>query len=324
MFILIVSPLKSTGASMIFVKRQTESLIKIGVCVKQFFLVSRTSPVLVCYEILRLRREIVSFKPKIIHAQYGTMTSFICVLCSLFTKTRLVITFRGSDLNPSLNVSRIRSIFGGILSQISALFAWQVICVSEQLKSRLWFKRRKAVVIPSGINLLLFCEIPQTQARKRLGISSRNKIVLFNAANFRKVKRFDIAKEVMKIVMGKVRNVELLVLKGAVDPEDVKLYINASDCLLVTSDWEGSPNIVKEAMACNLPVISVDVGDVRERLLEVVPSAVVATQDPLEIADRVVEVLKLGKRSNGREKLKEISEEKIAYKIKMLYESGED
>ena len=320
MNVLFVIPGESAGASMIFVKRQAKSLIQIGVCVKQFFIASRTSPVLVLREGLRLWREIVSSRPEIMHAQYGTVTSFLCTVCALFTNTRLVITFRGSDLNPSTGVSRIRAIFGVILSQISSLYAWQIICVSDQLKSRLWFKKEKAFVIPSGINLQLFCEIPQVQARERLGISTVNKLVLFNASNFRKVKRFDIASEVIKIIRVKGQNAELLVLKGTINPEDVPLYINASDCLLVTSDREGSPNIVKEAMACNLPVISVDVGDVRERLLDVVPSVVVSVQDPLIIAEKVMEVLALGKRSNGREKLEEISEEKVAGKIKMLYE----
>jgi glycosyltransferase involved in cell wall biosynthesis len=94
--------------------------------------------------------------------------------------------------------------------------------------------------------------------------------------------------------------------------------MNAADCLLLTSDWEGSPNVVKEALACNLPVVSVDVGDVRERLERVRPSVIVP-RDSAEIGKAISDILKRGQRSNGRESGNVLSSETVSRRIVSLY-----
>jgi len=86
--------------------------------------------------------------------------------------------------------------------------------------------------------------------------------------------------------------------------EMMPIYLNAADVLLVTSLHEGSPNIVKEAMACNLPVVTVKCGDVSERLENVYPSRVVTSYAPRLIADAIMDVLQSKSKSNGREELK--------------------
>jgi teichuronic acid biosynthesis glycosyltransferase TuaC len=96
-------------------------------------------------------------------------------------------------------------------------------------------------------------------------------------------------------------------------------YMNAADCLLLTSDYEGSPTVIKEALACGLPIVSVDVGDVRDRLKGVSPSRIVG-RDPVEIAAALESVLSLGERSNGPSLVSEVSDKKIAWKIRSVYE----
>ena len=96
--------------------------------------------------------------------------------------------------------------------------------------------------------------------------------------------------------------------------------MNAVDCLLLTSSEEGSPNIIKEAMACNLPVVSVDVGDAGERLCGADNCYVVKSDDPAEISDSLFKVLNSGKRSdNSRDIVSLISIDKIADKLKSVY-----
>jgi len=96
------------------------------------------------------------------------------------------------------------------------------------------------------------------------------------------------------------------------------LYFNAADCLILTSDFEGSPTVVKEAMACNLPIVSVDVGDVSKRLTGVFPSCVVS-RDPVSLGSALIKILEHGQRSNGSEIIKPISEEHIADRIAGIY-----
>src|SRR4029077_13107866 len=89
---------------------------------------------------------------------------------------------------------------------------------------------------------------------------------------------------------------------SSIPQADVALKMSAADCLLVTSIHEGSPNIVKEAMACNLPVVTVRCGDVEERLAGVQPGSV-APYDPARLASSIRQVLERGGRSNGRDEL---------------------
>jgi glycosyltransferase involved in cell wall biosynthesis len=89
--------------------------------------------------------------------------------------------------------------------------------------------------------------------------------------------------------------------------------------LLLTSTHEGSPNIVKEALACNLPVVSVKVGDVEERICGV-ENCYITTSEPNDIADKLYSVITSSRRANnGFEKVSSINSEIIAKKIIMIY-----
>ncbi|MGD9727160.1 MAG: glycosyltransferase, partial [Nitrospiraceae bacterium] len=114
---------------------------------------------------------------------------------------------------------------------------------------------------------------------------------------------------------GKIR---FVVLDGQAEQRDIALLFSAADCFILTSEWEGSPNVVKEAMACGLPVVSVDVGDVGERLRNVRPSMIVA-RDPRELGAAVARLVQAQVRSNGHEMVREVSAETMAAKVLSLY-----
>jgi glycosyltransferase involved in cell wall biosynthesis len=158
------------------------------------------------------------------------------------------------------------------------------------------------------------------QCRRTIGWRKGMKVILFNAGRSPSLKGLPLAREAAGLAEQMVGPLELFELHGETSPKQIPLYLNAADCLLLTSQFEGSPNIVKEAMACNLPVVSVDVGDVAERLKGVHPSCIVA-RDPAEIAKAVESVLALGVRSNGREHVAHLSEAEIARKICSIYNS---
>lgn len=315
--VIAVIPGNGEGSSMIFCKRQVESLRKLGIDVREFYLVSRINPLVLAKEFFRLRRVIKEFRPDILHAHYGTMTSFLCAITS---SVPLVITFRGSDLNYVKNDGIIRNSIGKILSHISVLFAQGIICVSRKLSKKIFWKRDCIEIIPSGVNIYLFRPMPQGEARAKLGWDPSERIVLFNANN-PKVKRLDIAQEAVSMAKKEIPAIRLEVLNGSVSPDEMPWYLNGADCLLLCSDSEGSPNIVKEALACNLPIVSTDVGDVAERLQGVVQSKIVL-KDHEALSNAIVEILRISKRSNGRAMIKchHISEEDVAQAVLRLYQ----
>jgi teichuronic acid biosynthesis glycosyltransferase TuaC len=88
----------------------------------------------------------------------------------------------------------------------------------------------------------------------------------------------------------------------------------------LTSLHEGSPNIIKEAMACNCPIVSTDVGDVRD-VVSGTEGCYVTTYDPEDIAEKLKSALQFNKRTAGREKIQHLDSNIIAHKIISIYKT---
>jgi len=315
--VLSVIPGDAAGASMIFAKRQVTALQELGVISQPFFLSSRTSPTVLIRERQRFQRETREFRPDVIHAHFGTMTAFFCAISGT---SPLVVTYRGSDLNPCPSINWLRSAVGRFLSQITALRASRIICVSEQLKARLAWTKQCVVVIPSGVDTHVFYPRPRSAARSELGWGTEERVVLFNASKYPIIKRLDLAQAAVEIARSRCGAIRFMILDGYTEPKIIPTMMNGADCLLLTSDWEGSPNVVKEAMACNLPVISVDVGDVRERLVTVYPSWIVP-RDHKEIGKALAQILMRGERSNGNLAIRALSQEIVSIDTSSIYKA---
>jgi teichuronic acid biosynthesis glycosyltransferase TuaC len=322
--VLFVIPGESEGSSMIFARRQAESLERQGVEVDLFHLRSRTSLLELTREWRRFRRRVRRVNPQVVHAQFGTMTAwFAAWVVTLSNKRRsLVITYRGSDLNPAPQGAgwraRLRAAAGRGLSQFAALRASRIVCVSRELRGRLWWRREIAVVMPSGVDAEVFRPEPRAQARRRVGWGERERVVLFNAGHDPVLKRLDLARQAMLLLQDLLDDAHLQVLDGRTPPDRMPEQLNAADCLLLTSDQEGSSTLLQEALACNLPVVSVRAGDSGERLYGVRHSAVVE-RDPAAIAAELARVLEAPVRSNGREKVWEFSAPRIAGELCRIY-----
>jgi len=314
--ILFVVPGVATGHSMVFARRQAESLTAQGFAVEVFDLRSRTSPRLLWSEFQRFRLLVGKFRPQVIHAHYGTVTAMFAALGS--GKLPLVITYRGSDLNPVPSARRLRPAAGRLLSQIAALGASRIVCVSAQLRNRLWWRRARATVLPSGVDPEVFKPEPQSCLRRQLGWREEDRIVLFNAGGDAHNKRLDLAQAAVEAARRKEPAVRLEVLDGTVAPERIPAMMNAADCLLVTSESEGSPTVVQEALATNLPVVSVDVGDIAERLRGVKFSCV-AQRNARELGRALAEIVTPPRRSDGCRRMPEFSSRRIAGELGRLY-----
>ena len=116
-----------------------------------------------------------------------------------------------------------------------------------------------------------------------------------------------------------IDNIELKYLNN-VPFDRMVYYYNSSDVVLLTSLWEGSPNVIKEAMACNIPIVSLNIGDVNE-IIKHTEGCYLAKKDPNDISIKIENALKFGKRTSGRSDIKHLSSEIISIKITDLYKS---
>ncbi len=296
-----------------FVVHQNRYLRSAGHEVKEFYLKSRINPIVLLGEVRRFRLEQDSFRPDIIHANYGTVTA---LFTSRLAKSPVVVTFRGSDLNPVRGDSSLVNSCRLFLSKMAASSTRTraIICVSKQLASVVGDISKKIVVIPDGLDLGLFKPADRSERREALGWSPSVPVVLFNASRHPVLKRLDLAKQVLGRVQEVFPHACLHVLNGKTEQEKVVDCMNASDVLLVTSDFEGSPNVVKEAMACNLPVVSVDVGDVAQQL-ENTSCSIVCDRNVDALANAAIQILSELPRSNGREHVKELDWSILSNKI---------
>jgi len=317
--VMFVIPGEPVGSSMIFARRQAGSLAAGGVEVSAFYLLSRTSPLKLAGELVRFRRQLRRDDPQVVHAHFGTMTSAFAALAAL--DKPLVITYRGSDLNPAPAPlgAKCRALVARGLSQLAALRAGHIVCVSGELRARLWWRRERVTVLASGVDPRIFFPESRSAARKRIGWAMEQRVVLFNASYNPRVKRLDLARAAVTAARRALPELRMEIMNGGTPPERVPALMNAADCLLVTSDSEGSPTVVQEALACNLPVISVDVGDTRERLKGVSHSRIVA-RDPEALGAALAEILAQPQRSDGQRKVKEFCAQTIAADLRLIYE----
>jgi glycosyltransferase involved in cell wall biosynthesis len=144
------------------------------------------------------------------------------------------------------------------------------------------------------------------------------KYVLFAANPKVGVKRFSLAKAVAERLTAQDPSAELLVVSKETQ-QRLALYMSACDVLIFPSYQEGSPNIVKQAMACNLPIVSTDVGDVRQ-VVGTTKDCYVCNPSVPEFTARINEILVHRNRTDGREHIRHLESSSVAQKVIEVYE----
>ena len=299
----------------IFIKQQVEDMENEGLCTIKVVR-NREGSVAYVPFILKNISYLLWGSYDIVHAYYGFHSA---LFAAIIKRRPLIITFMGSDAvkEPSRNkVYRILQKF--VVSRSN-----HIIAVSSKIKniliSDLGTDSSKISVITFGINFNLFKPMPQAKAREKLGFPSDKKLVLFPSNPLRIEKRFDIFNRAVELLQKENHNILPVILSNNRRPySEVPLVMNACDVLVLTSDSEGSPTVIKEALACNLPIVSVDVGDTRE-VIKDATNCYICKQDPVNIAERIKLVLNNGIRTAGRNNIKHLSSKKIAGKIIELY-----
>jgi glycosyltransferase involved in cell wall biosynthesis len=298
-----------------FLLRQVELLRKRGVEVDIFHFEGKKNPLNYLLAVIRVGKFLRNNKVDFVHAQWGQSAVPV-----FFNRHPLVITFRGSDLygivNPDGSYTWKSYLLRGI-SRLVARKAKRIILVGEAMKKLLPASvLDKVEVIPSGIDLNLFRPMQAVECRRRLGLVSDRKIVLFGANPERPEKRYYLAEQAVQLLRKKL-DVEMIALIN-VKPADVPYYINAADVIVLTSAHEGSPNIVKEALACNRPVVSVDVGDVKERISGL-EGCYVTDDNPEAIAAGLLMALSVERPRDLRSSVLNLDENRITDQIIQVY-----
>jgi len=248
-----------------------------------------------------LKTKIQIEMPDLIHAHYAQSG----LLSNLQRGVKVISAFHGSDIN-TLNY-RILSIVVHILGSYS-------IFVSNALRKKI-NPINKFSVIPCGVDLDLFFPAPKDVIRIKLSLNAHSKYILFSSAFDNPVKNYNLA----KVAIGKINEpVEIMELKD-MRRADVRDMFNAVDLLLLTSFSEGSPQVIKEAMACNCPIVATDVGDIKDVIGDT-EGCYITSFEPQDIADKVKLALAFGKRTDGRERIKRLDSKIIAEQVLAVYQ----
>jgi teichuronic acid biosynthesis glycosyltransferase TuaC len=316
-------PAPDNPAVGVVVEQQVRSLRKLGVDVEVLHFNRTTQGPWVYRRVRRaLRQAVDRVQPDVVHITYG---GIMALLAARSLRDRpFIIYFRGSDLLGSREepLPRRFTIYLGVLaSRRAAPRAAGALVDSENLRSALprGAARGNVWIVPSGIDLERFAPRDRDECRFELGWPLQSKQVLFTASPGRPEKRYHLARAAVARLRDGGCDVTLRVLDG-VTHSDVPTWMNASDVVLLTSTHEGSPNAVKEALACNVPVVAVDVGDVRQRL-SIVPGCFVGAPTVEDLADKLRQVLASGRRVDGRQSLSEISLARTAERLREIYQS---
>ena len=251
----------------------------------------------------KLKQAIMDYRPDVIHAHYG-----LCgLLANYQRKVPVITTYHGSDINApkafrfSKKAIR-RSRFNIFVSRKNVETARP---------------QKEFALIPCGINLEDYPLLDKAESRHQMGLKTSGKYVPFAGAFDNPVKDAPLAKAAMELVP----DAELLELKGYSRPQ-VAALMQAVDAFLMTSFTEGSPQVIKEALACGCPIVSVDVGDVRERI-EGIDGCGISGREPEALARSIKKALDFEGRTNGRQAVEKngLSNDVIAARIISVYKS---
>lgn len=238
----------------------------------------------------------------IVHAHYG-LSGFPALFRH---KTPLVVTLHGSD-----------ALVGYVqpwISRTVCAFADAVIVVSRGISARI-----AGEVIPCGIDLDMFKPRDRAEARRRLGLPLQAKLVLFPFDPRREIKRYDLAQASVQ-ALGDPKT-RLLSVCGK-RSEDMPWYYSAANVMVLCSKSEGSPTSVKEALACDLPVVSTEVGDVRE-IMGGIDGCAICPDNAGSLAQEIKRVLdrQPGQRFEGHRFMQRYDQSRVVADIVRVYES---
>ncbi len=292
-----------------FVKEQVDALEQAGIEIDVLFINGREHMFNYLGGVFRLWRMLLKRRYDVIHAHYA-MSGFVARLQFLCP---VVVTYHGSEL------ADYAPAWLKFPARYGTLFFERIIVVNQQQKDVIFRHGKKVSVIPCGVDFNLFRPMSMAEARAALNLPPDIPLVLWVGDRSRYEKRFELMEAAMEILRTRCPEAELVLVSN--QPHAVMpLYMNACDVLALTSLAEGSPMVIKEAMACNLPVVSTRVGDVPE-IVAGVDGCYLVEPEAQDVADKLEQVLRQRRRTGGRERLRHLSSEAITQRVIEVYEA---
>lgn len=283
---------------------QGESLEKKGIIVK-YYGIKGTRILGYIKNINKIRDFLKKEEIDLIHSHYS-LTSFVVSMAKIGLQIPQVSSLMGSDIQTNFLMKNLIKMF--------SLFFWkETIVKSEKMKERIGLSN--CLVIPNGVDLDELVPADQRVYKKKVGFDLNKKQIVWVSNPDRYEKNFKLAEESVKML--NKPNVELVVVTGKTH-NDVKEFLLAADMLLLTSHWEGSPNVIKEAMALNVPIVSTDVGDVKDVVKNTLGCFVV-NQKIEEVSEAIKQCLMFGRRTEGRKAIANLDSKIIAEKLISVY-----
>lgn len=298
-----------------FVRTQVQSLRAAGADVDVLVIDGPNRKLMYPRAVPQLRERLARRPADVVHAHY----SYAGIVAVAQRSAPVVLTFHGDDLLGTCDADGRTELWSRPVAAAGRALGERVdgvIVQTEQMARR--FRRRDVHVLPHEVDLDLFSPTPREAARRELGLRAEGRYVLFAASPSVAVKNFGMARDAVAELRRADPQVELIVCAHEPQPR-LALFMSACDVLAFPSWQEGSPNVIKQAMACNLPIVATDVGDVR---------SVIGGTDGCHVVGfagdgfttHLREELSLRRRTNGREAVGHFGGERVARQLLEVYD----
>ena len=268
-----------------------------------------------------LKCKIREFKPDILHAHYGLSA----ITAELQGLVPVVTTFHNGETHQW---------WVNLLSSLMSLRAKHVIYVAQHIHDMVYFKAKNYSIIPCGVSMDQCVVMDKEEARKKLGWGAKKKYIMFGGAFDNLRKNYKLLAEAIECLKNEGMNdIECIEMRG-MTREQCVLRMNPCDVFALPTKNEGSPQALKEAMACNCPIVATDVADIKHLLGGLAGHYVLPNKkgdaawwegdehSAEELAELLKKALAFEGRTKGRERIVELgyTNELVAKKIVKIYE----
>lgn len=305
---LIVTRFKDNFSNHIlpFVYEQGEALRRQGLDV-DYFLIEGDGFMSYFKNVAPLKRKIREFNPDLLHAHYG-LSGLTAVLQR---EVPVLTTFHnGETLGFKQN----------FISSIASLYNKHTIYVAQHVYDKALFKRKtNYTIMPCGVTLEDLPKLDFHKTREKLGFMPDKKYILFGGAFSNLRKNYPLLKSALSLIDD--INIEIIEMKGLTRAQTTELMC-ACDLFALPTKSEGSPQALKEAMACGCPIVATDVADIKY-LLGDMDGHFICTFEPEDVANNIRKALMFEGRTKGRDRIIELglTNEQIAGRLINLYKS---